>query len=288
MSAGLFELLSPLQGRVCDARDLALYVADRGRGRLLVFLHGLGWQHGLWRPQIARYEDRYRVLAGDNRGHGRSDKPPGPYRIREMAEDWLRVLDGLEAREWALVGFSQGGMIAQWIAALAPDRTRALAVIGASCKSSPVTREVMEQRLAAAQESARAAAELAARSIFSPGFIARESRFVDAFVADRTAAPIAPLAAATRALYDFDVSSALSSIACPALVAVGADDCLVPPESAREVANLIPGAKFSIIPDAGHMVTIEQSAAFNALLDDFLAAHYPPSAAMLHAQGDTP
>jgi pimeloyl-ACP methyl ester carboxylesterase len=278
MSAALAGLLTPIEGRLCNAGEIALYVVEEGHGRPIVFLHGLGWQHGLWRPQLARYGSRYRVLAGDNRGHGRSDRPPGPYHIRGMAEDWLRVLDGLELNEWAIVGFSQGGMIAQWIAVLAPERTKALAVIGASCKSNPVIRDAMEQRLTAAQESARAAADVAGRSIFSPGFVAREPEFFASFVSDRSAMPLGSLAAATRALYDFDVSSELSKIACPALVAVGAEDRLVPSASARELANLIPGVKFAIIPDAGHMVTIEQPAAFNALLDDFLANHYPPVA----------
>lgn len=287
MNVATTELLRPVAGRMYPTGDIALYIAEEGHGRPVVFLHGLGWQHGLWRPQISRYRNRYRVLVGDNRGHGRSNRPSGPYSIRDMAGDWLRVFDRLELAEWALVGFSQGGMIAQWIAALAPARTSALAVIGASCRSNPVIRDAMEKRLAAARESAQSAAEVAGRSIFSPEFIARQPEFFAAFVADRARMPLEPLAAATRALYDFDVSTELSRVTCPSFVAIGAQDRLVPVESAREVASRIAGAGFSIVPEAGHMVTIEQPTAFDALLDEFLAAHYAPSGVPPCTRGDT-
>lgn len=285
MSSPLAEHLVPMEGRLRAAGEVALYLSEQGEGRPILFLHGLGWQHGLWRPQLARLSGRYRVLAGDNRGHGRSDKPTGPYSVRDMAEDWLRVLEGLGMDEWALVGFSQGGMIAQWIAALAPDRTRALALIGATCRTDSALRDVMEQRLAAAAQSTKTAAELAAQSIFSPAFMAREPGFIAAFVADRAAMPHEPLAAATRALYDFDVSGALASVTCPALVAVGTDDRLVPADAAREVARCLPRAEFQLIRDAGHMVMIEQPAEFDAVLDAFLSVRYPPAVTVLHRQG---
>lgn len=65
------------------------------------------------------------MIAADSRGHGGSEPVTGRYTIRDMAEDWLALLDALGAKQWCLVGFSQGGMIAQWIAALEPARTRA-------------------------------------------------------------------------------------------------------------------------------------------------------------------
>ena len=276
MNTELYAALEPLPGRRVPAGELSLFVTERGAGRPLVFIHGLGWSHGLWRRQIARYADRYRVIAGDSRGHGQSDIPVHAYRIEHMARDWLAALDSVGVEDWCLVGFSQGGRVAQSLASLAPDRTRALVVIGSGCRDNPGGRELMEKRLLAARESSRAGAEAAAASIFSPAFIAREGAYIEHFIAHRAAMDFAPIEAATRALFDYDVREGIARLACPALVAVGEVDRLCPQPAAREVADTLRNARFAVVPAAGHMVTLEQPAAVDKLLDDFLASHYSP------------
>ncbi len=278
MNQELAASLDPLPGKRVRAGALELFVTERGAGRAVVFLHGLGWTHALWRRQLERYAGRYRVIAGDSRGHGQSDKPAGPYSIEDMAADWLGALDTLGVREWCLVGFSQGGRIAQSLAMLAPKRTRALAILGAGSKSNPAGRAIMEQRLEAGRASTLAGAEAAAASIFSPAFIAREPGFVQAFIAQRAALDFEPLAAATRALFDWDVSSRITALRCPATVALGSVDRLCSIEAAQETARLIPGAGFSVIEGAGHMLTLEAPQAVDRLLDAFLARHYAPAA----------
>ena len=104
-----------------------MMVVEAGRGRPLVFLHGLGWDHTLWARQVARYAGTYRVTAGDTRGHGGSAKPPGPYSIDLFADDWAALLDALGVRDACLVGFSQGGMIATQLAIARPD------LVGTTC-----------------------------------------------------------------------------------------------------------------------------------------------------------
>ncbi|GAA4323861.1 3-oxoadipate enol-lactonase [Pigmentiphaga soli] len=272
----LAATLEPMPGRLVDTGGPRLYVTDNGQpgGPPLVFFHGLGWTHALWRRQAARYGDRYRIIAGDTRGHGLSDKPPGPYTIAGMAEDWIRALDALGVEQWCLVGFSQGGRIAQQIAVTAPERTRALVVIGSGCRDNPASRARMEQRLEAARQSTRHAAEVAAASIFSPAFIEREAGFVTRFIEQRAALDFTPLAAATLALLSFDVKADLARVGCPALVAVAGQDQLCSVPTATEVAEALPHATLRTIPGSGHMVTLEQPAAVDALLDDFLHTHY--------------
>lgn len=277
-AAALATTLDPLPGRKVPAGELELFTTERGAGPALVFFHGLGWTHGLWRRQIERYGDRYHVVAGDNRGHGQSDKPLDAYTIDDMAKDWRHALDALGIQEWCLVGFSQGGMIAQALATLEPVRTRALAIMGSPCRSNPAARANMEQRLEAARTSTRAAAELAAHSIFSPAFIGQEARFIEQFVERRAALDFGPLAAATRALFDFDFSGRIATLSCPSLVTVGTEDRLCSTSAAEEVARLIPGARFQALEGSGHMIMLEQPAAFDRLLDDFLARHYPLAA----------
>jgi pimeloyl-ACP methyl ester carboxylesterase len=192
-----------------------------------------------------------------------------------MARDWLRLLDALELAEWCLVGFSQGGMIAQCIAALEPVRTKALVVMGSSCRTNPATQAAMQERLAAAEKSTRAAAELAAASVFSSAFAEREPDFIQRFIEQRAALEFAPLAAATRALYGFDIRPELARIACPTLVIAAAEDRLVPPEASAEIAAAIPGARLERIDATGHLCIVEQPQAVDRLLDAFFAEHYP-------------
>lgn len=274
----LAATLDPLPGKMVQADGLELFVTERGAGRAVVFIHGLGWTHALWRRQLARYGDRYRVIAGDSRGHGQSDKPLDSYTIEDMAGDWLGALDALGVREWCLVGFSQGGRIAQSLAVRAPGRTRALMIIGTACKANPASRAMMEQRLEAGRTSTRAAAEAAAASIFSPAFIGKEPQFVKTFIERRAALDFEPLAAATRALFVWDVSAQIPALRCAVKVAVGSEDRLCTIDSAKEVANLIPGAGFEVIQGSGHMVILEQPQVVDVLLDDFLARNYPAEA----------
>ncbi len=274
--AALDATLEPLPGRMVAAGGLNLFVADSAdNGPALVFFHGLGWTHALWRRQHGRYGGRYRVIAGDSRGHGASDKPPGPYTIAGMAQDWLHALDTLGVEDWCLVGFSQGGRIAQKLATMAPDRTRALVVAGSGCRDNPASRAAMEQRIEASRHSTRAAAEVAAASIFSPAFMQSHPAFLAHFIDQRAALDFEPLASAMRALFAFDVTADLAAVTCPSLVLAGEADRLCSAAAAREVAAALPHATLHTIAASGHMVTLEQPAAFDALLDSFLKTHYP-------------
>ena len=85
--------------------------------------------------------------------------------------------------------------------------------------------------------------------------------------------PMAPLNAATRALYDFNLSGDLPSISVPTWVIAGREDVLTKPEGMEEIAALIPGAQYRLIANTGHMIPVEQPEALTALLSEFLDKH---------------
>ncbi|MBP7564427.1 MAG: alpha/beta fold hydrolase [Burkholderiaceae bacterium] len=268
----LLNALLPLSGRRVQAGDIELFVTDSDTdGIPLVFLHGLGWTHGLWRHQRTRYGQRWRMIAGDNRGHGQSDTPPGPYTLEGMARDWLAALDTMGIDRFVLVGFSQGSRVAQLMATMAPERLHALVVIGAGCRSNATGSEVMARRIEAMRTSPLEGAKAAMASIFSPAFMEREAAFMAHFLAERAQQPVEPLIASMQALQPAgDLRAALARVTCPVLVIVGDADRLCPVDAARELADALPHAEFHVVPDAGHMVTIEQPDAIDALLDAFL------------------
>jgi 3-oxoadipate enol-lactonase len=236
----------------------------------------LGWDHELWKPFVARFSGAYRVIVGDTRGHGRSDKPAGPYSIQQFADDWHGALKALGAQGACVVGFSQGGMIAQTLAVQHPEQVAALMLVCTTCRSSPGVKDILEERIRQARTAGpEAAARLAAKGIFSAGFAASQPAAIEWFVKWRAGMDQDAVIAATRAAYDFDVSEGLRTVKVPSLVVYGEEDVLTPPAAVKQVAAALPGAQLIGVAGAGHMIPFEQPERFERLLADFLNKHYP-------------
>jgi 3-oxoadipate enol-lactonase len=272
--SGWFPLSSSTTVRRVATGRLAMNIVEAGNGPPVLFIHGLGWDHSLWNPTVERLAVCYRAIAADTRGHGATDKPDGPYEIEMFAQDYAALIDALGLAGICVVGLSQGGMIAQSLALMRPDLVSALVLVSTSCKSHPAMRDNMEARIAAMDAAGpEAAALIAAESIFSPAWRAANGASLARFIAWRSAMPVAPLNAATRALYGFDLSRDLPRVAVPTLVIAGEDDTLTRPQGMEDIAALIPGAQFRQIPQTGHMIPVEQPEPLAALLDAFLATH---------------
>ncbi|MDB5591596.1 alpha/beta fold hydrolase [Enterovirga sp.] len=265
-----------LPGRVVQAADATIFVTEAGQGRPILFLHGLGWSHALWQREIGHFSGSYRVLAGDMRGHGRSAKPPGPYTMEALAADWVQALDACGVDELAVVGLSQGGMVAMLIAAQQPERVKALALLGTACRFSDEAWAGMEERGRVARAAGpRAAAETAARSVFSAEFARNHPAFVEEFIADRLAADAAGLGAAMGALKGFDVRDRLGAVTCPTLILHGTEDRVIGAQNASEIAEQIAGSELHLVEGAGHILPVERPEAVERHLTAFLGARYP-------------
>lgn len=251
--------------------DTYLHVAEAGDGPALVFFHGLGWTHALWTGAFERYADRYRVIAGDTRGHGDSGKPPGPYSIAQFASDWMQALDALAVKDAILVGFSQGGMIAQQIAVNLPSRVNALFLACTSSASNPVGFANMEARIKAMQQDGpAAAARVALGSVFSPAYQTAHPEQMEQFIRWRASADQDALVAAMLATKDFDLRSQLVTLKMPRRVVCGSVDTLTPPARVAETAQGL-NVPLQTIEGAAHMAQIEQPVRFYAELDALLA-----------------
>src|SRR5215475_9529888 len=106
--------------------SLDLYYEEHGSGPPLLLLMGLAADSTAWMFQVPAFGQRYRTIVMDNRGVGRSAKPPGPYTIHQMADDTAGLLDVLGVARAHVVGVSMGGMIAQELALRHPERVRSL------------------------------------------------------------------------------------------------------------------------------------------------------------------
>jgi pimeloyl-ACP methyl ester carboxylesterase len=224
-----------------------------------VFIPGLLCTEALYAPQIEALRGRLDIAVADHRRHAT---------MRDIAS---HILSGAPER-FVLAGLSMGGYISFEIMRQAADRVEALILLDTSARPDvPEKTEARKRQMALAAEQGIAPVieELL------PAFIAEERLGDDALTGTirRMAEDTGPDAFARQQAAIMtrpDSRPALAGISCPALVGVGEKDVLTPPELAREIARAIPGATLEIIPDCGHIATLEQPEAVNAAIIGFL------------------
>ncbi len=237
---------------------------------VVVLIHALGTGHWMWDRQFGVLRPHFRVLRYDVRGHGQTEKPPGPYSLELFAQDLAALLDLLGIPAAHLVGLSMGGMIAQTFALNYPDRVKSLVLADTSSRYPPENRQQFEERARTAETQGMGPlVELALERWFSPGFAQAHPEVIGRYRQMLQANDPKAYAAATRAIARLDLTSRLGAIKVPTLVIVGEDDPGTPPAMAKEIAAAIPGARLEILPGR-HMTQEESAEAFNRLLLEFL------------------
>ncbi|MEX0613285.1 MAG: alpha/beta fold hydrolase [Pirellulales bacterium] len=260
-----------------------LAYTDRGAGPPVLLVHGFPLDHTMWSAQIDVLADRCRVIAPDLRGFGQSSlgnaDPQRGVSMEQYAEDLAELLDSLSIREpILLVGFSMGGYIAWQFVRKYANRLRAL--VQCDTKAAADTDEARANRLRMAEKifdwGAARVAEMMGPKLFARRTFETKPEVVEAVrrIVERTSP--AAIAAAQRGMAERpDMTSFLPMIKVPAMVLVGADDAISPPEEMRSIAAAIPNAKFVEIPDAGHMTTMENPAAVNEQFSRFVSNIQP-------------
>jgi 3-oxoadipate enol-lactonase len=235
----------------------------------VVLSGSLGTDLSMWGPQARALAERFRVLRYDLRGHGGSAAPPGPYSMSDLGEDLLALMDQVGIERAALCGLSIGGMLSMWVAANAPERVSALI---ACCTSAYLGEETPYAERAAAVR--RAGVEPIADAVigrwFTPRFAAQHPDTVRAMRERLIAVPPEGYAGCCDAIDGMDLRVALGSIRAPTLIVAGEADLATPPEHGRAIAEAIPGAEFTIVPDAAHLALVEHPQDLTALILNFL------------------
>jgi pimeloyl-ACP methyl ester carboxylesterase len=260
-------------------------VVELGSGAPIVFIHGLSgsWQN--WLEQVPVFAREHRVIAFDLPGFGGSQMPAGKISISGYGRFVDALLDELEVGSAAIVGNSMGGFIGMELAIRFPERAERLVLVSAAGLSIEYLRNeralavlgTLENRLAAysgwlaSRSDALARRPGARRLIF--GIVAhRPDRLPGPLVAEQVRGSGKPgFLPALDALTDYPIRDRLGEIACPTLIVWGSEDKLVPARDADEFARLIPNSRKVVWPETGHVAMLERPAAFNALLEAFLA-----------------
>ncbi len=223
--------------------DIRLYYQERGAGEPMVLLHGNGEDGGYFRHQIEYFSRRYRVIAVDTRGHGKSPRGIAPFTMDQFAADLKGLLDELGIEAPILLGFSDGANIAMKFALRYPGRLKALILNGGNLNSGGIKRHV------------QIPIELGYR-------IAR--RFGGKFPEARRNGEILGLM-----VHEPNISpQALGAVRVPTIVIAGTRD-MVKRAHTEKIAGSIPGAKLAILP-GDHFIAGKRPEAFNRAVEEFL------------------
>ncbi len=232
---------------------------------------GLGMNAtGWWRTVPVLADAGLRVLAFDNRGVGRSDRPSGPYSVAMMADDAIAVLDAAGVQRSHVYGISLGGMIAQEVALRHPDRVARL-VLGATTPGGAQSVAAPEVTLGFfARRGEMSAEEAVWASVpynYAPRTRAQAGDRIALDIQQRLRFPIEPepYKAQLAAAMGHDVSGRLSEIAVPTLVVHGRQDVMVPPANGQRLAELIAGAELLEFAHAAHLYPTDEPAVDRAV-----------------------
>ena len=243
---------------------------SHGDGPALLLVQGLGYGRWGWDPVVPRLAERFRVLTFDNRGIGESDKPEGPYTARMMAGDALQVLDEAGVDRAHVAGASLGGMIAQELAVLAPDRVERLVLCCTALRVDAFP--FPEETLKLMAEAPTLAPDVALRRFVENALGANPSpTLVDEIVALRIANPPDPVGWQAQAAAGTTFAGVDGSIDVPTLVLHGTEDNVVDVRHATLLAEHIAGARVVLVPRAGHLFFWEDPQAFLDPVLEFLA-----------------
>ncbi len=223
--------------------DIALYYQEKGNKEPFILLHGNGQNGSYFKNQFDYFSNRYRMIALDTRGHGRSPRGTKPFTIEQFSCDLYDFMEDLKISEAIILGFSDGANIAMKFAIKYPNRVKALILNGGNLNPRGVkitTQLPIEigyktaRHFASKSPEAEKNAEMLGLMVNDPNIERNE----------------------------------LSKITAPTLVICGSND-IIRPSHTKEIAKNIPNAKLSIIK-GNHFIANKRHITFNKEVEDFL------------------
>lgn len=223
--------------------DITLYYQEKGNKEPFILLHGNGENGSYFKNQIDYFSDRYRMIALDTRGHGKSLRGTEPFTIEQFSCDLYEFMVSLEISNAVILGFSDGANIAMKFAIKYPDKVKALILNGGNLNPKGVKRTTqipieigykIARLFASKSTGAKKNAEMLGLMVNEPNIEPNE----------------------------------LSKITAPTLVICGSSD-MIKESHTKEIAENIPNARLSIIK-GNHFIANKRYAAFNKEVEDFL------------------
>jgi len=253
-----------------------IHYENAGSGpEAIVFAHGLLCNTRLFDPQVQVLKDRYRCIRFDFRGQGKSEITQSGYDADNLTEDAAELIRALGVAPCHFVGLSMGGFVGMRLAARKPELIRSFALMSTSADAEPRGKAILYWVLCflARWLSMRLTAGPVKRIMFGKKFRTDPARQAEREEWRQILLSNSPIGAtrAARAVFARpSIYHEIDKIRVPTLITAGAHDVAIPPDRARRIHERIENSRLAIIADAGHTVTVEEPAAVNSALADFL------------------
>jgi 3-oxoadipate enol-lactonase len=257
-----------------DTRDSGGAGGGRESRETVVLSHGLFWSGRMYEAQIEALRGRFRCIAFDHRGQGKSAPYLDPYDLEQLYEDAAALVTSLDATPCHWVGLSMGGFVGMRLAARRPDLVRSLALLDTAADPEPAFNRAKYAVLSAV-----------ASMVGTKPFVGKimKTMFSNAFRSDPARASEreemkrrllandgkSSINALSTVCHRRSIEAEVPSIRCPVLVLSGENDVAVSSARSERTAKLIPGAEFRIVPRSGHTSTVEEPAFVSEALLDF-------------------
>ena len=249
------------------------HVRVEGAGRPLVLVHGVGMDLTMWDPLAARLTD-FQLIRYDMIGHGSSPKPAGPYHLKDYVDQLLRLAHALQLKEFDLLGFSMGGLVAQGFAVQHGNLLDRLFLLNTVYRRSDEERAAIARRVIDVGNGGYpASVDAAIERWFTPTFLRDNADIVGDIRKHMLGNDLAAYAAAYQvfATADAELAAVVAGITTPTLVMTGSDDQRSTVAMAQALAACMPRAQASVIAGQRHLTPIECPDEIAARIRDYRA-----------------
>ncbi|WP_350278367.1 3-oxoadipate enol-lactonase [Kribbella sp. HUAS MG21] len=236
---------------------IAHTVSGRPDAPTVVLANSLGSTWEMWDANLAEWEQHFRVVRFDTRGHGRSSVPPGPYTIDDLADDVVELLDLLGIERAHFVGLSLGGMTGMRLAARNPSRVDRLVVLCTGARLDPSSAWTDRADLVRAKGTA-AVAEAVVRRWYTADWLAEHPDVRKESEEMVASTPADGYAGCCEVIATMDLLDDLGTITAPTLAIAGAEDPATPPWQLERIADTVADGKLLVVPRAAHLASAQR------------------------------
>lgn len=252
--------------------NIQTYYEEHGKsGPPLVFIHGAGASHDMWKPQVEHFSKDYIVVTYDLRGHQQSEGSEDNYTCELFADDLYHLLDRLGLREPVIIGLSLGGMVAQEYAVKYRSNLRGLVLADTAVSTALTLSDKVTKTMFPAWMVKWTIRRMSEESYanWSFKYFEMDEEIRKYLKQEQLKLDKKELLKITDAIYSFKLLP-LETIEVPTLVVLGENERKAVFPHSEKMIELIKNSRKVIIPGAGHVSNLENPSVFNRELEDFL------------------
>lgn len=246
-------------------------ISGKAENPALLLLNSLGTTTNMWAQQLPILEKFYQVIQIDTRGHGQSATPPAPYSFDDLVADAFGVLDRSDIEKVSVMGCSLGSMTALGMGVHAPERIERIVCTAARADSPPPFRQSWYDRVGIMEEKGvEGLWDGSLGNWLTPTYRETKPEVVANMKADFLKTTQEGYRGCAMALKDLDFLKDLGGMDVPILFVAGSEDKGAAPDTMREMALASKNGTFALVPDAGHIINVNQPDAFTSAISEFL------------------